>query len=148
MKSHRKKFSLFEFIMTLPLSSRFSLYLNIYFTDVLGIDDASVSAVGGVLAAVMLASGLLLIPRLNRRIGSVRDICRYLGAGFLVMIPFQLMMVFAPRHNLLYVCAGMCRRRRQRRCSQIRGWRICERPHRSARGWKARLHSPHGTPFH
>ena len=93
--------------MTLPLSSRFSLYLNIYFTDVLGIDDASVSAVGGVLAAVMLASGLLLIPRLNRRIGSVRDICRYLGAGFLVMIPFQLMMVFAPRHNLLYVCAGM-----------------------------------------
>lgn len=93
--------------MTFPLSSRASLYLNVYITDVLGIDATAVSMVGGVMAVVMILSGLLFIPYINRKVKTLEQVAAVLGAGFLIQIPFQLMMIYAPYKNLLFVCMAI-----------------------------------------
>lgn len=93
--------------MTFPLSSRASLYLNVYLTDVLGIDAAAVSMVGGVMAAVMLFSGLVVIPPINHRVKTLEQVTLVLGIGFLIQIPFQLMMIYAPQRNLIFVCMAI-----------------------------------------
>ena len=93
--------------MTFPLSSRTSLYLNVYMTDVLGIDSASVSVVGGVMAAVMLLCGLMLVPYINRYVHGMRQIVSMLGVGFLIQMPFQLMMIFAPHKSRVFACMAI-----------------------------------------
>ncbi|MEG1640220.1 MAG: MFS transporter [Ruthenibacterium sp.] len=93
--------------MTFPLSSRASLYLNVYITDVLGIDATAVSMVGGVMAVVVLLSGLLIIPHINRKVKTLEQVAVALGSGCLIQIPFQLMMIYAPHKNLLFVCMAI-----------------------------------------
>ncbi len=93
--------------MTFPLSSRTSLYLNVYLTGVLGIDTAAVSVVGGVMAVVMMLAGLVLIPAINRKVHTLEQVVTVLGMGFLIQIPFQLMMIYAPQKNLIFVCMAI-----------------------------------------
>ncbi|MEG2843123.1 MAG: hypothetical protein RR900_06515, partial [Ruthenibacterium sp.] len=44
---------------------------------------------------------------INRKVKTLEQVAVALGSGCLIQIPFQLMMIYAPHKNLLFVCMAI-----------------------------------------
>ena len=93
--------------MMYPLTTHYSFYLNLYLTGRGGIDEASVSLVGGFNAVGIILGGLVLVTLLNRLIRSGRGMCGACGLGFAIQIPFVIIMMLIPKGNLLLCCVAV-----------------------------------------
>lgn len=89
-----------------PLSTHFSLYLNVYLTDVIGIDPAAVSLVGGCNSIGLLLTCLLVIPVINHFIRTRVGMGGALVAGFFIQIPYMFLMIFLPHGSLTLACVA------------------------------------------
>lgn len=89
------------------LASHFSLYLNVYISDYLGIDSAAVSITGGINSFGMCFAGLILVPLINQKIKSIESISRVVGVGIVIQMIFLILMIFMPQNNLKMVCIAV-----------------------------------------